>query len=675
MVVRGHTLGIHAGDRVRAYGHLVAPERPVNPGDFDSAGYHRRRGRLSVLGVEYPDGISRLSVGSPFYFWRIVEWLRNHCEDQLGRYISAEQNPLAMAILLGAREQLDFDKKEMFRATGTIHLMAISGLHVSILVSLFFVLARTGVMPVIWALVAAVVITLVYTLVADPRPPVVRATILTWMMCLAWHLGREAFSFNTLAAAGLAVLVINPCDLFNAGAQLSFLAVGTLAWFAAFLIEGRTSDPLQRLLAEARPWPLRVLWRVAGWFWKPTLASLTVWVISMPLVAYHFNVFSPVAVFLTPLLWIPVTLLLYAGFVVMLFGWLFPPAAMLFGWICNGLLWVLTVCVEGAQNLPAGHFWVPGPPLWWIVGFYGWLVFLVVFPALRPPRRWCWSVGLTWMLLGAVLPPAVDYCRYGGGERLAATFVSVGHGTSVLLELPDGQTVLYDAGGLGLPRQAADSISAVLWSRGLRRLDTIVLSHADSDHYNAVPRLLDRFSVGVIYAPSHMLDFESLSLKDLHDAAEEAGVSLRRVAAGDRLPSTDSVRLEVLHPLAEDVGGGDNENSVVLLVEFAGRRILLPGDLEGAGMQAVLARPPRDCDVVMAPHHGRQAANPAEFYGWCRPECIVISSRLDYGAMSLTRRFPEYRNRVLHTAYSGAVTVSIDRKQMRVQTWLSDGGR
>ncbi len=155
-----------------------------------------------------------------------------------------------------------------------------------------------------------------------------------------------------------------------------------------------------------------------------------------------------------------------------------------------------------AQRLPGGHFWVPGPADWWLVGFYGGLAALAAFPRLRPPRRWCLALLAAWVTIGFAAGDGRDVDRGG----LHCTFLAVGHGGAEVLELPSGQTMLYDAGEFGAPAAATRTIAGFLWSRGITHLDAVVLSHADVDHYNGLPGVLERFSVGAIYVTPQMFE-------------------------------------------------------------------------------------------------------------------------------------------------------------------------
>ena len=169
--------------------------------------------------------------------------------------------------------------------------------------------------------------------------------------------------------------------------------------------------------------------------------------------------------------------------------------------------------------------------------------------------------------------------------------------------------MLYDAGQFGAPSAGVRTISEFLWHRGYTRLDAVVLSHPDMDHFNALPGLLEKFSVGEVCVSPVMFEKDNHAVKVLHSAIEEHGVPVHEVRAGDRLRAGQGCAVEVLHPPRHGVLGSDNANSIVLAVDYQGREVLLPGDLESPGLDDVLAEEPRHCDVLLAPHHGSRQSN------------------------------------------------------------------
>jgi competence protein ComEC len=133
--------------------------------------------------------------------------------------------------------------------------------------------------------------------------------------------------------------------------------------------------------------------------------------------------------------------------------------------------------------------------------------------------------------------------------------------------------------------------------------------------------------------------------------------------------------MEVLHPLPRGVAGSDNANSIVLEINYCGKRILLPGDLESPGLEDVLDEEPRDCDCVMAPHHGSLRSNPRGFAAWSTPEWVVISGGYERDLDKVIAAYQTNAASVLHTARDGAVRVTLDREQIRVQSWRNDQWR
>ncbi len=661
LFVAGPLAEIRPGDRLRVFGSLSALRRPANPGEFDFARHARAQRRLCSLYCEFPECVSMLARGSRASALRIIDFLRTSSDALLWQSLGPRRSGLAAAMFLGERDELEPDETQAFLETGTIHLLVISGLNVGILASCLFVAMRIGLVPRAWALGVVAVACVAYAVTTGAQPPVVRATVMVLVACLAMVLGRRALGFNSIAAAGLIVLCINPAELFQAGTQLSFLSVAVLAWFSQRRVAAPSEDPLDRLIAATRPWPTRFARQAAQATVRTVLVSLLIWLVICPLVMARFHLLSPAAVWLGPVLGLPVALAMAAGFGIFIFGWFAHPLAELLGRICDLNLMLMENCVHLARNWRGSHFWVSGPGDWWLAGFYGALACWLFIERLAPPLRW--RVGLLggWIAVGMsaslVWPRAAD--------RLQCTILSVGHGAAVVVELPGGQTLLYDAGRLGSPASAARAVSGYLWSRGITHLDAVVVSHADADHYNALPALMNQFSMGVIYVSPVMFAEPDRALEALRKAIEKFGVPLHAVWSGDRLQSRDA-RIEVLHPPRGGVLGSDNANSIVLTIEYQGKRLLLAGDLESPGLDDVIAEVPYDCDVLLAPHHGSASSDPPGFAAWSSPEWTVVSGGQRDRLEAVTNAYATRGSRVLHTADSGAVRVSISDGQLTV---------
>ncbi len=328
-----------------------------------------------------------------------------------------------------------------------------------------------------------------------------------------------------------------------------------------------------------------------------------------------------------------------------------------FSWIAaipfEAGLGLLLYLVEWAAHVRLSHFYVPGPPDWWLAGYYACLVALVF---VRPVRRWGsrgWCVLIAWMIVGLFWG-----LRSPNSDSLRCTFLSVGHGGAILIECPNGGTLLYDAGAMQDGRIAQRAVQQTLWERRRHGLDALIVSHADMDHFNGAADLMQSLPVGSLLVSQQFLDFKQLPVAALCDATASAGVPIRLIRDGDQLNLDDTVTIHVLHPPFGRPHSDDNANSIVLAVEYAGRRILLTGDLDGHGQARLLQMPPMGVDVLVSPHHGSRRANPQALAEWATPEELIVSAdhRVDFAAL---RAAYGDQVRITSTDDVGAVTFEI----------------
>ncbi|MEX0724754.1 MAG: ComEC/Rec2 family competence protein [Planctomycetaceae bacterium] len=652
--ISGTAAPLAVGDEITVLGWISKPTPPRNPGGFDYAHYLRSRRIRAVVSSDHPESVDVTAAQDTIYSTgRMRSQLRQSYRELFRRTLSPAAVPVAQSLFLGDRTSLPYDVQQAFRVTGSMHILAISGLHLGILALLIWCFAR--ILKVSTPHTAFVLLAVVwcYAFLTNGQASVIRACILATVFAGSLWKGKPTNSFNSWGLSALVVLMRNPLDLFDVGAQLSFLAVAGIIWCSPLtsrLLE--PSDPLlARLDREAthrRPWrnALRVL--LAGY-----MISLIVWTVTTPLILGTFHVISPVGLLLGTPLNPLVVVTLWAGYLLMWLGLLVPFAAPIFGTVLDwGIMGLLSI-VEGASRLEAGHFYAPGPGLFWLLAFYGLLIQCIWSPLAMIKRRWSgYACGL-WVTAGLIVgawPPQEGVLR--------CTFLSVGHGCAIVIELPNGGRVLYDAGSLHDGRRAAHAVQSALWQSSHPRLDLVLLSHTDVDHYNAMPEILKTMPVGGLACPRAFVDFSQAGVEDVCRAAGESGIPIRLLERGDRLQIDPQVAMSVLHPDGQQVFASDNESSLVLAIEYAGRKILLTGDVADAGLHDLLDESPWRCDVMLAPHHGSLPANPTALAAWAQPRWVVVS----HGPSKVLQKLGESygpQTEILSTFQHGAVTVEI----------------
>ena len=680
LAIDGKLNGIFPGDQVILYGHWRRPLPPSNPGQFDLRNRYAELGLAAQIKAESPDLVQRTGSGS---IWRLDRWLAIWTDRALlamDRYVILQQSPLTAALVLGQREQADWQFQEQMLATGTIHMLSISGMHIEMVALSLLICGWMLRLPKGLVMLGTVGVCVLYALLCGANPPVARATIMLTGACVARYLGWSFSSLNILAFAGLAILSQRTSVAFEVGTQLSFLTVAVL--ILTFPLFRHRTIPIQRLIESKESWWSKSLRGFRWLCWESIRSSFWVSLISAPLVWCSFHIISPISIVLNLILWLPMLAALLSGLALVLLFW-FPPAAWLFGACCGLSLWFLSLVVALAHKIPFGHFWSASPPTWWLIGFYTICMGITLWLGTKRSgarRVLLWGLGV-WFALGFVwLETHQAYERFfqhSGNSALQVTFLDVGHGTSVLVQTPDGSHWLYDAGRLGDHQRSYQPIAQALWSMGVRRIDGLILSHADSDHYNAMQGLLERFSVRRFITTAQVGEHPSPSLQELLDQVRTQGIPIEYWPAQTSAAKNVHSGITAIYPSSElplspfrmassnakrrNVKSmSDNAKSLCLVIEHANRRILLPGDLESPGTEILTAGSPIKVDVLMAPHHGSLTSKQDSLIGWCKPSTIVISGSYKSLEPRVFEVYSPSGQDVLHTARDHALQLRIE---------------
>jgi competence protein ComEC len=647
VVVEGDRSGIMAGQAVEAAGQLSLLAGPLNPGEFDYREYLRAQGIRLRLTVDDPASFWGDPTAPGYFFsgWlgRTRAWSRARLVERLNPVVA----PLAAALLLGQRDGVDPEINDAFARTGTTHLLAVSGLQLQVVAGALLLVFRFAGVPRRPGYLAVGLGTAAYALLVGLAPSVVRSAFMTATFCLGAMAQRVPRPANTLALAGLGTLCLNPAYLFDVGCQLSFLAIGALIWLVPLswsalrhvceMIRLRLRgprSPLDALERKYEPWWRRTLRRTGGVILDGVLASTVVWLAALPLVALRFHLVSPIGILLNiPL--IPLTsLALLLGGLGLLLSLMAGPVGTPVCWTAGWLLELSEAIVRWGVVQPWGHRFVVGPAWGSVLVFYGLLALATVsalaiqhsrataFAALT--RNGIWALLAVWIVPGWIVP-------WDGLQprTLTAELLAVGHGLSVIVQTPDHHTILYDCGRLGDPTVGRRIIAPALWASGINRIDTIFLSHADQDHYDGLPDLADRFRIGAVCTAPGFGGPANPRAIELLDRVRQLGVPVRSISAPASWENGD-VRFTVLHPPADwKPEAPDNARSLVLDIAALGHHLFLTGDLDQAGLDALVALPPPEPppDVLLAPHHGGKSANRARLYQWAKPRLVVVSQR------------------------------------------------
>jgi competence protein ComEC len=661
------------GDRLQLFGELIAPMKPSNPGDFDYDDYLRGHRTRSLLRCSDKTAASLLE-SSRFSFGRTIESIRRAGLKNLETHLSPQTIPIAEAMIFGVRESVDDEIRQNMIDTGTMHLLAISGLHVTLIAGIAAWFLRRLQYARRTTALAMIVFVLFYLLLTDVRPPAIRAVALTCSVAIALYVNRPTAAVNVLCASALVVLLVSPSELFQFGAQLSFIATGSFLWmpfiWASFTFHQAkpTATELQTLRdieqIELTSWRwLRRVRRMLRRTGELFLASLIIWLFTMPLLLSNVHVFTPLAILVNPLMWFPLTPAMACGFITAMVGQV-PLLGSIFGFITDWSFWLLIEMIAWFHGL-GGHYWVPGLPWWWNLGFYTVFAIFTFLPIRRPHWTILLTVLVVWILIGIGAGYYRDFERQRA-DRLTLSVFSVGHGNCVLITTPENRTIVCDAGSLMSPRYATDVLSRSLWRLGKTHIEAILISHPDNDHFNGVTLLADRFSIGTVlispYCSEISTEPDRKSWSQLMAKLEAKQIPIRIIGEGDDLSAQGLPQSTILHPpkMGFEDRGNMNATSLVVRIEHRGVGIILPGDLDCRETPIFLQREPMPAQIVMVPHHGGRSMQTERLIDWTTPQTLIFSTgKLTYNPEML-EQYREQGYEVRSTFTDGAIVIDIE---------------
>ncbi len=581
---------LFGGQIVEITGILRTPKGAVVEGLFDYCAYLRRQGIYYQLQAVSPNDWQLVSpIGTavnPPVSDRFLNWAKR----TLALGLPTEDEPLRLlwAMTLGWKTALTDEVSEPFMRSGTMHIFAISGLHIALIAGILVAVLR--VLQVPRAICGIVVIPLIwfYTGVTGWQASAIRSTVMMTIIIAGWSLERPSDLLNSLAAAAFIILIWDPQQLFQASFQLSFFVVLSLALFVPVLekIRQRWLQPDPLLPDELRPRWQRWLGVPIYYLTASMVTSLAAWLGSIPLIAYYFHLFTPVSL-LANIVVVPLSSLALASNLagLMVGGW-FPACAELFN---NGAwFWMLLMIriSEWAANLPGGCFYIGTPVPIAIVFYYALLISLMAGLLAKP--RWRMWVAASLALLGGV------WLIHWQLERSTTRLT--------ILPLNGGQAAYFDAPGrkddllidCGNTNAVQFIVQPFLQSQGVNHLSQFLLTHGDLRQIGGAELVASAFSARRILTSS--IRFRSQTYRNILETLERDRDRLRTVSGGDQLGPW-----KVLHPQADDRFPQADDNSVVLLGDVKGTRVLLLSDLGRSGQNTLLEQAPDlRADIVVA---------------------------------------------------------------------------
>jgi len=676
VTVRGNFPKLSIGDKVSFRGKLRSIRNFKNPGGFD---YERYMAFKEIYGTSYVRGKNLIVIkrSSKTNIGWIIEDFRSKISDLIDNTVEGDSRGVLKALIIGDRTSISRNLREAFNRAGVGHILAISGLHIGIVATVAFFFFKWilsyfkyflwNALTVKVAAILSLFPVVIYGLLSGMSPSTQRAVIMVTVFLISFLFEREHDPINTLAIAAMIILAVHPPCLFSISFQLSFIAV--LAIISGFAKIHTKSMAIKQGFFQ--------LFRGKAYLFL--LTSLFAILGTLPLLMFYFNQVSfvglPANFFVVPII----------GFIVVPLGLfsvlLYPVSIYVAAWCIKANSELLTRALDIVvwfSNLPFASIKTVTPTYFEICCYYvlGWAV--LKGKSNNSGRKKALSI----VIIIVIIVCAADTCYWCYNrfwhDDLRITIIDVGQGSSALVEMPEGFNLLIDGGGFSdnsVFDVGANIVAPLLWRKKIKTIDTLILSHPNSDHLNGLLYIAENFNVKRVWANYDTAD--TVGYRKFMEIIKKKGIHLPEFKDIARTHIINGAQLKLLYPMDDYMDNNKkrlnlNNNSLVIKVKFGSKSFLFPGDImsEAEKELVVISGDDLSSNVLIAPHHGSKTSSSESFIDLVNPEIVIFSSgwknRYKFPHPSVLKRYTDRGCRILRTDSHGAVTIYSDGKSLEV---------
>lgn len=637
-------IGYMKGDIISFNARLNEPKSPENPGEFNARHYYAAQ---NIFYLAKPDQINMVKkCGNPWL--KGIFWLKKRLRRSYMEIASLQDAGVCISIVLGDKSLLSDELKNQFQNNGIAHILAISGLHISIIgLNLYQFIRKRGVNFSISAAIS-VLIMLSYGIMTGNSVSTIRAVVMFGVTVYAQVFGRTYDSISAICLSASVIILRYPYCIYNAGFYLSFGAVIGIVVLNPAIIR---------------------CFEIRNLLLKGFVASLSVTMTTLPIVAASYYEIPVYALFLNivvvPCMSLLMVSALLAGFV----GIVCVPAGIFLMGPASFIIQFYQVICGLAESLPKATEIIGAPEIWRIVAYE---ILLLGGAVLAMHRK---KKGAHMVMAGIAAALCILLVRFPNGMEIV--MLSVGQGDCMYIS-SGKYSILIDGGSSSKKNVGKYTIIPFLKYKGVRSLDYVVLTHPDSDHYSGLLELLEDGRITVKCFVMPYITAPDEAYRNVYERAAAHAKSMGTMSAGEMLID-DGLQVKCLHPSQDYVYASANDYSLVFQITYGQFDMITTGDLESSGEMSIQNHfDLKQVEVLKCGHHGSSTSSGEPWLAALQPDIALIScgrdNRYGHPHEETLERLEKSGTKVFRTDESGAIEIKVRNGKVLISSYNKDVG-
>lgn len=660
-------------------GNFLNQKHGRNWGGFDEKNYLKT---LEIHGTIEATQVKVIAKKQANPFLQISNQISLKIKEKIDKLLEKEKASLLKGILLGDTTKIEEDIKENFQTSNISHILAISGMHIAYwMVALnWFLDAKIGKRKTRFSIL---IFLFFYITITGFSPSVVRAGVMGILVTFAQVVYRKNDIYNSLAISLLCMLIKNPFLITNVGLQLSYL--GTIGMIVLY---PNVFHFFKSLKIKKRKWKYRqnrkiILLVEKG---KEIIAvTLSAQLVILPMILYHFNIFSTYFLVTNLLVSIVTGPILIFGSILVLISFLCNPIAKLFSLILEFLIQIL-ILVSNLGQLPLAKIYVPTPKVWMLIFYYVMIVVLNLIYSLYHAKslnvsqirarnviafvRYQFFQNKRKILKSILISIFIFLLIFYRPKNLKIHFVDVGQGDCTFVTTPRNKTILIDGGGSSLKDfdVGKSTLLPYVLDRGYTKIDFIFISHFDQDHVGGILTILEELKVGKVLICKQ--EENSENYEKFLKLVKEKKIAVQIVKKGTRIVIEKGLYFDILWPTHTQITENRlNNNSMVAKLCYQDFSMLFTGDIEEIAEKEIVEMDQEkqlNSNVLKIAHHGSKTSTNDTFLKLVHPQIAFIgvgkNNLFHHPSQTTLDKLKEYGTSIYRTDEKGEITITVNQK-------------